>query len=164
MYKFRNADEKEQQEKDSLGNIPGGGEWIYGSVREEVYALFLGRMITLFGKSNTLSDDWENMYTYPLIAEDENGTKLRIDVYHGSGGPSVCLPLNLNDEEKEIYDNAVKELVAYIESAEPADYVHESVYYDIPANVTYTVKYGYARVDSVFPEEFDEDFDPEDFM
>ncbi|MCR4889039.1 MAG: hypothetical protein K5979_07660 [Ruminococcus sp.] len=163
MYKFRNADENEQNEKDSLGCVPNVGEWIYGAgVREEVYALFLGKMIALFGKSDTLSDDWENMYTYPLVAEDENGTKLRIDIYHGSGGPSYCIPWQLDDEKKEIYINAVKELVAYIENAQPADYVHESVYYDIPANVTYTVKDGKAKVDSSFPE--GEDFDPEDFM
>ena len=51
-----------------------------------------------------------------------------------------------------------KALIEYIESAEPVDYVWESVYYDIPANVTYTVKDGKASVKSEFPE------DMEDFM
>ena len=40
------------------------------------------------------------------------------------------------------------------ESAQPADYVHESVYEDIPVNITYTVKDGKAMVDSSFPEDF----------
>ena len=31
MYKFRLATESEKNEKDSYGNVPEGGEWIYGS-------------------------------------------------------------------------------------------------------------------------------------
>lgn len=163
MYKFRLMTESEKHEKDSYGNVPEGGEWIYDNgVGEEIYALFLGKVITLFGKPDDLNDDWENMYNLDIVAEDEQGKKLFIMIYHGSGGPSYCIPRHsVTDEVREIYVDMAKELVEYIESAEPADYVHKSCYYDIPSNVTYTVKYGVARVDTEYPEE---DFDPEDFM
>ena len=162
MYKFRLATESEKNEKDSYGNVPEGGEWIYGSgVGEGTYALFLGKVITLFGKPADLNDDWENMYNCDIVAEDEQGKKLFIIIYHGSGGPSYCIPReSVSDDVRQIYLDMAKELVAYIESAQPADYVHESVYYDIPANLTYIVKDGKATVKSVLPEEFD----PEDFM
>jgi len=162
MYKFRLMTESEKNEKDSYGNVPEGGEWIYAiGTNEEKYALFLGKMITLFGKPDDLSDDWENMYNYEIAAEDEDGKKLFIMIYHGSGGPSYCIPRHdISEDVRDIYVEMAKELVAYIESAEPADYVHKSVYYDVGVKITYTVKYGVARVDSELPE----DFDPEDFM
>ena len=50
------------------------------------------------------------------------------------------------------YKQATKELVEYIEKAEPADYVWESVYYDIPANVKYMVKDGRAYVETAISE------------
>ena len=159
MYKFRIADEKEE---DELRNGLYGGEWIYRvGVREEVYALFLGKVIARFGKNDTLCEDWENMYNYSVVAEDEQGEKLLVIIYHGPGGPSYSIPTDFeNDDIKSKYEQAAKELVEYIENAEPADYVHESVYEDVGVNIKYTVKNGTAAVESEMPE----DFDPEDFM
>jgi len=160
MYKFRIATESEADE--AYRKYSYGGEHIYGAGvgGEEVYALFLGKVITLFGKPDNLSDDWECMYSIDVTAEDENGNKLVLEVYHGPGGPSISTPIKLEGAEAELYEKTAKELVKYIESAEPADYEWESVYYDIPVNVKYTVKDGKAGVDS----EFGEDFDPEELM
>lgn len=163
MYKFRIAEDDER--KAVKGNY--SGNWIYGTTPpngEKAYALFLGKMISRFGKNDSFSDDWETMYSYWIVAEDENGQKALIEIYHGSGGSSYSIPTSYdNESERELYDTAVKELLEYIESAVPEDYEWESVYADIPANVKYIVKDGVANVESTFGE-FDGDFDPEDFM
>ena len=148
MYKFRVSTKEEN-------NNAGFGKWIYGAgvFGEEPYALFFGKVRRRFGENDTFSDDWENMYSYEITAEDENGNKLYFEIYHGPGGPSIGTPFS--GELPPEYQQAKKELIEYIESAEPVDYVHESVYYDIPVNVKYTVKNGKATVESVFPEEMD---------
>lgn len=162
MYKFRIASPEEAKE---LRKYAYGGEWIYGATTEEIYALFLGKVMSRFGKNDSLSDDWENMYSYDVVAEDEQGNELLLEVYHGPGGPSVALPIESSGIDTAPYKQAMAELVEYIESAEPVDYEHECVYYDIPVNTKYTVKDGIAKVESELPEELmDGDFDPEAFM
>ncbi len=152
MYKFRKA--SVEDDKEIIDKMPLCGNWIYNSGgSEQIYALFLGKMIALFGDSGNMSDDWENMYGYQIIAEADNGRQFCIEVYHGPGGPSVSVPdENLEDEYIDDYKQATKELVEYIEKAEPADYVWESVYYDIPANVKYMVKDGRAYVETAISE------------
>ncbi|MDE6671846.1 MAG: hypothetical protein K2J36_09170 [Ruminococcus sp.] len=156
-YTFRNSTEEEREE-----NFAGYGKWIYGAVSsEEIYALFFGKVRSRFGVNDSISTDWEMMYSYDITAEDENGNKFFFDVYHGAGGPSIGTPF---EELTPEYESAVKALIEYIESAEPVDYVWEGVYEDIPVNVTYTVKDGKARVDSEFPEGMYDDEDIENFM
>ena len=168
VYKFRNASAEEEKK---MWERQYAGEWIYGvggANGENEFALFLGKVIARFGRNDSLSSDWENMYSYPIIAENEKGEELLIEIYHGAGGPSYSLPTDFKeDEEKEKYEQAAKALVEYIQSAEPADYELETVYEDIPVNVKYSVKNGAAKVESEFPEDFEdygmEDFDPDDF-
>jgi len=125
-------------------------------------------VIARFGRNDSLSSDWENMYSYPIIVENGQGEELLVEIYHGPGGPSYSIPTDFkDDEEKEKYEQAAKALVEYIQSAEPADYELETVYEDIPVNVKYSVKNGVAKVESEFPEDFEDygmdDFDPDDF-
>ena len=53
-YTFRNSTPEEQKE-----NPMHSGRWIYGGVREEVFALFFGKVRRLFGVNDSISDDWE---------------------------------------------------------------------------------------------------------
>lgn len=147
MYKFRNSTAEEQKE-----NPMHSGEWIYGNKGDETFALFFGKVRRLFGVNDSISEDWEMMYSYPVTAEDENGNKFFFEVYHGSGGPSLATPLHELTQE---YEKTAEALIEYIESAEPADYVHDSVYYDIPVKVRYTVKDGKAYIESEFPDGMD---------
>lgn len=156
MYKFRNSTDEEIKE-----NLAGFGEWIYGVVPEGIFALFFGKVRSRFGVNDSISTDWQWMYSYPITVEDENGNKFFFRVYHGVGGSSIGTPFEELTSEYEMAKNA---LIEYIESAEPVDYVWEGVYEDIPVNVTYTVKDGKARVDSEFPEGMCDDEDIEDFM
>ncbi len=157
VYKFRNAS---AEEENMMWDRQYAGEWIYGlgeSNGEKEYALFLGKVIACFGRNDSLSSDWENMYSYPIIVENEQGEELLVEIYHGSGGPSYSIPIDFkDDEEKEKYEQAAKALVEYIQSAEPADYELETVYEDIPVNVKYSVKNGAANVESEFPEDFED--------
>lgn len=138
-------------------NNAGFGEWVYGvGATEEKYALFFGKVRARFGDNDSFSDDWESMYSYKITVEDEQGNKFFFEIYHGAGGSSIGTPFS--DELPPDYQQAEKALLEYIESATPVDYVWESVYYDIPVNVRYTVKDGVAKVESEFPENM------EDFM
>ncbi len=147
MFTFRNATKEEAEE---IFKLSYGGNWIYdtGTAGEKEYALFLGKVMARFGKNGSLSTDWECMYSYPIAAEDENGNKYIVEIYHGSGGPSYSIPTDFeNDDIKSKYEQAAKELVEYIESAEPVDYEWESIYADIPARIKYIIKDGKVTVE-----------------
>lgn len=153
MYTFRKISFEEFVENTKQYTI--AGEWVYevGEAGDETYALFWGKARTLFGEPNQQSADWENMYTYEIEASDGQNAPLYLEVYHGSGGSSVAMPTEDNDVDHAAYDQAKSELIALIESAQPADYVWEGVYEDIPVNIKYTVKDGKATVDSKFGED-----------
>lgn len=153
MYKFRKAN---QEEANEMFKMQYAGRGIYNGVTERKFALFLGQMIALFGDSGNMSADWENMYSYSIIAEDEHGKSLLLEVYHGSGGPSIAIPTEHNKTDLMPYEQAEKELVAYIENAVPADYEWDSVYEDVGINIKYSVKDGKACVTSEFPEDFED--------
>ncbi len=152
MYKFRNSTDEEEK-----NNYAGFGKWVYGTnATEEKYALFFGKVRTLFGVNDSISEDWECMYNYNITAEDEQGNKLYFSIYHGPRGSSIATPFR--DELPPDYAKAKAELIELINNAEPADYEWEGVYEDIPVNIKYTVKDGKAYVESEFPEDF-EDFE-----
>lgn len=149
MYKFRNSTVEERKNSQACC-----GQWVYGSgASERKYALFFGKVRTLFGVNDSISEDWENMYSYNITAEDEQGNKLYLEIYHGPGGPSIATPF-----DKELppdYEKAKAELIELISNAEPADYEWEGVYEDVPVNIKYIVKDGVAHVESEFPEDFE---------
>ncbi|MBD5159519.1 MAG: hypothetical protein HDT23_04675 [Ruminococcus sp.] len=149
-YTFRVSTDEEIKE-----NPVHCGRWIYENASDEKYALFFGKVRSRFGVNDSISPDWEMMYSYPVTVGDDSGNKFFFDVYHGAGGSSIATPLDKLTPE---YESAEKALIDYIESAEPSDYVWQGVYEDIPVNITYTVRDGKAFIESEFPENM------EDFM
>lgn len=150
-YTFRNSTEEEREE-----NSVHCGRWVYGlNAGDEQYALFFGKVRNRFGVNDSISTDWEMMYSYPVTVEDDSGNRFFFEIYHGAGGSSIATP---SEELTPDYEQAQEALIDYIESAEPVDYVWQGVYEDIPVNVTYTVKDCKAFIESEFPE------DMEDFM
>ena len=151
MYTFRNATDEERK-----NGIPiSYGDWISDNPSNEQFALFFGKVRTLFGVNDSISDDWENMYHYLITAEDENGNKLYFLIY--GNRPAIGVPYS--GELTPDYEQAKTELLELIENTLPADYVWEGCYYDVPVNIKYTVKDGKARVDSEFPAESEEDYE-----
>lgn len=150
MYTFRKIASEEYFEHTKQYTI--AGDWVYevGEAGDETYALFWGKARTLFGEPNQQSADWENMYTYNIEASDGQNEPLYLEIYHGAGGSSVAMPTEDSSVDHAAYRQAKSELIALIESAEPADYVWEGIYEDIPVNIRYTVKDGKATVDSEF--------------
>lgn len=150
MYKFRRATKKERDEGHD------GSHKIWGitndTTAEEDYVLFFGRAITVFGQPDWTDEDWENMYSYLIVAEDGQGNEIILEVYNGSSGSAI------GGYDGENYKQAAEELAQLILSAEPSDYEWEGCYYDIPVNMKYTVRDGKAYVEYEYPE------DMEDFM
>lgn len=121
---------------------------------DEKFALFYGKLRTVFGEPDYTSDDYESMYSYNVMAVGENGESFYLEVYHGPSGASVGgKPFDISKEQEKVYMNATNELITLVESAEPSDYVWEGIYEDIPVNITYTVRDGTAYVESEFPED-----------
>lgn len=154
MYKFRRATEEERNEWHGgshkiwgIGNDPSG---------ERAFALFLGKAMTVFGQPDWMDTDWENMYSYLIITEDEQGNIIYLEIYHGPSGSAIG--------GQDINKQAAEELAELILSAKPTDYEWESIYEDIPVNVKYIVRDGKAYVESEFPEGMDDFEDMEDFM
>lgn len=151
MFRFRKATENERNE---ISRLQYGGRWIYSDedMSDENFALFFGKMKTLFGEPDEISESWESMYDYTIVAEDEKGNNFLFSVYHGAGGSSIATPTDYNNIDLAPYKQAEKELLELIENTEPADYEWESVYEDIPANVKYIVKDGKATIESEISE------------
>lgn len=138
MYKFRRATENERQQ------LSGGTHNIYRyGNSDEQFALFLGKAITVFGQPDWIDTDYENMYSYLIVAENEED-KLYLEIYHGPGGSSI------GGKSGEDYKTASEELSQLILSVEPSDYEWSGVYEDIPVNIKYTVKNGVVNIESEF--------------
>ncbi len=52
----------------------------YGN-SDKQFALFLGKAITVFGQPDFMDTDYENMYSYLIVAENEED-KLYLEIYH----------------------------------------------------------------------------------
>lgn len=145
MFTFKKISNELFFEKTSGYTI--AGDWVYGvgEAGDKEYALFWGKLITLFGEPNDKSRSWEDMYNY-FIEADDGQKKYYVTVYHGSGGSSIAMPTNTDDRAD--YEQLKKELISLIERTAPTDYEWESVYEDVPADVKYIVKNGKASVES----------------
>lgn len=147
MYKFRRATEDELSAFENIGFSKLCSVYDLKGT-DEKYALFYGKLRTVFGEPHYTSDDYECMYSYWITAEDGQN-KIYLEVYHGPSGAAVGgKPFDISKEQEEIYMSAANELIAFIESAEPSDYVWEGIYEDIPVNVKYAVKDGKAYTES----------------
>lgn len=148
MYKFRRATEDELSALENIGFSKLCSVYDLKGT-DEKYALFYGKLRTVFGEPDYTSDDYESMYSYNVMAVGENGESFYLEVYHGPSGAAVGgKPFDISKEQEEIYMSAANELIAFIESAEPSDYVWEGIYEDIPVNVKYAVKDGKVYTES----------------
>lgn len=116
------------ENKTNIGSC--GLQRIYEDSSKDV--LVLGQMITLFGQPQTISENFENQYSYSILAEDENGKTAPLSVYSGEIG-------GLDDE---VSKQAAKELADYIKSAVPSDYDYVGYYMDVPVKVKLGIKDG----------------------
>lgn len=142
MYTFKKCDPKEHLCGGS--NICNIGD---GSI--QAVSRCLGQVITLFGQPDSITEDYEDVFSCGVSAEDEAGNVLYLEVYHGPSGPSIG-----GDPHSEEHKAAAKELAELICSAQPADYDWEGVYADIPANIRMGVRNGKPYYESEMPEDF----------
>lgn len=158
LYTFRKATDEELAERNNQGFSRLCSVYDL-KCTDEKFALFYGKLRTVFGEPDYTSDDYEAMYSYNVMAVGENGESFYLEVYHGPSGAAIGgKPLNISREQEKVYMKAAGELIELIESAEPSDYVWEGVYEDIPANVRYTVRDGKAYTESEILEDY-EDFE-----
>lgn len=142
-YKFRKATNEEISELERSGFCKFCS--VYGSeATDEKFTLFFGKLITLFGEPYYTTDDYEEMYSYWIIAENGQD-KIYFEVYHGASGAAVGSKyIDKDSEQGKLYAKVANELIEFIESAKPSDYEWEGIYEDIPVKVKYAVKNGVA--------------------
>ncbi|MDE6501387.1 MAG: hypothetical protein K2L10_04825 [Ruminococcus sp.] len=158
MYKFRKATEEELSALEMNGCSKLCSVYDLDCT-DEKFALFFGKLITLFGEPDYTTDDYENMYSYWITAEDGQ-SKIYLEVYHGASVASVGgKPMGTDREQEKIYMKVAGELISFIESAEPSDYEWQGVYEDIPVNIKYTVKDGKTFIEYEYPAESEEDYE-----
>lgn len=142
MYTFKKCDPKENVCGESkiceIGN---------GSTR--AHSLCLGQVIALFGQPDQITDDYENVFSCGVSAEDEAGNVLYLEIYHGPSGPAIGGVSN-----SEQHKAAAKELAELIVNTTPVDYEWEGVYEDIPVNIRMGVRNGKPYYDSEMSEDF----------
>lgn len=162
MYTFRKPTQKELSALENKGFSKLCSVYDIMKMDEklvnEKFALFYEKLRTVFGEPDYTTDDYESMYSYNVMAVGENGESFYLEVYYGPSGASVGgKPFDISKEQEKVYMNATGELIAFIESANPSDYVWEGIYADIPVNIKYAVKDGKACIESEFSED-DMDF------
>ncbi|MDE5620094.1 MAG: hypothetical protein K2O29_10665 [Ruminococcus sp.] len=148
MYTFRKPTKEELSALENMGFSKLCSVYDLKGT-DEKYSLFYGKLRTVFGEPDYTSDDYENMYSYDIMAVGENGESFYLEVYHGASGASIGgKSFDISKEQEKVYMNAADELIALIESANPSDYVWEGIYEDTSENVRYTVKDGKAYTES----------------
>lgn len=120
-------------------------------------AAFLGRCKTLFGEPYSTSDDNEALYSYYIKALEEDGSEVNLEIYYGSGGPSVGV------EDSETGERAAIELAKLIMEAEPSDYKIASSYDDLSVRIVMGVENGEPFYKTLLPG-MSEDMPEEEMM
>lgn len=140
-YTFRNfTDEETENHK-----ISGCEQWIFSGEEYEQYALFFGKLIMLFGINDSAENEYI-MYSYRITAENEDGKKFYFEIYQQDEFDGPTISCGMSSE----YEQVARKLIEFIESAEPADYVHE--WKNLRSSpfctddIVYTVKNGVADV------------------
>ena len=121
----------------------------YRTEFEEKTALAYGQLKALFGEPTHSSKSFEALYEYEICAESDNGEAVYLCAYCGATGPSIGGVPSVHSEE------AAKELVEIIQSAQAVDYEITCYYLDGPTKITQGVKDGKAYMQ-------EEDADPSD--
>lgn len=137
-YKFRVQTEEEQKGFHGGAHICAIYDFFkYAKEMGSKIPLAFGQLKARFGEPSYLTKNFENMYSYNLCAEAENGEKFYLYAYCGPTGPAIGG--NSGDESTE---KAARALADYIIEADPVDYEIEAYYLDGPCRLVQGVKDG----------------------
>ena len=143
-YTFYKADFSEFEYGGMYHNIRNVYSEYY---QAEYHGLFLGQVVTLFG-AESLTKNNEDLISYAVAAENENGDVIYLEVYYGPSGPAI------GGQDGENYEEAAKELEDIIRNTVPIDFESVSVYEDVGVSLRMGTKNG----KGFYETDFDEDF------
>ena len=87
--------------------------------------LIYGALQTLFGEPAYITENFEDVYSYSLVAKNEEGKEICFEVYQGSSGCAVG-----GSSMSELLASCVEELKRLLTETTPKDYVYEGNYMD----------------------------------
>ncbi|MBE0339009.1 hypothetical protein E0698_21870 [Paenibacillus sp. 23TSA30-6] len=105
------------------------------SLEEETVAQFRGALITLFGKPQRTSKNFEDAYEYIIKATNPDGQSWILTAYEGPGGPAIG-----GDTKKESVEEVAQDLLNLIEATKPADFEDVGYYEDTGSTIRYGCK------------------------
>ena len=114
------------------------------------HSLYIGQLLTLFGNSDYITDNNEDLLSYVIEAKRDDGTTIYLEAYYGPSGPAIG---GISNEE--IYEKAANELAKLIRDAKPTDYEVRSDYEDMGVTIIMGVKNGKAYYETEFPDGFE---------
>lgn len=103
---------------------------------ENQFALVYGKIKSLFDNPIFETENMEELFSYCISATSEDGACVYLDVYCAGSGPAI------GGFQDEASLKAAKELVVYIQQAQPVDYRCKCYYMDGPSVIEVGVKNG----------------------
>lgn len=97
-------------------------------------ALWYGKLLTAFGKPAYVTNDFEDLYTYIIVATSDSGDRRVFSVYEGPTGPAI----GGTDRETD----AAKAMIEYVKKMQPTDYEAVGFYFDGPMKIRRGVSKG----------------------
>ncbi len=131
-YRFSKADPENLP-------MPRWNIWGYEvTVRADKHSRFIGQAWALFGEPDYMTNNYEDICSWAVLAEDKHGNRLFLEIYHGPSGPAI------GGQDGSDYEEAAEELARLINRTKPVDYHWECVYEDIGVTLEMGVKDGRA--------------------
>ncbi len=122
------------------------------SADDKTFAMFYGRLRTVFGEPNSASACYSNMYQYDIKATasdgEDNGKAIYLGISHMEK-PFILLPADRKGFDTRPYKAARKELILMLMCSKPTDYVWRGFMEDAETEVVYRVKNGVAEYTKV---------------
>ena len=100
------------------------------------FSLVCGKIKSLFGQPVYETENFENLFSYCILATSEDGEEIYLDIYCAGTGPAI------GGEQDEGSKKAAKALADYIWKAKPVDYANKAYYMDGPTVLEFGIKDG----------------------
>ena len=130
MWKFEALRDKNCSGNSKLMNL-----WLFPEHND---VLIYGALQALFGEPVYTTENFEDAYSYSLVAKNEDGKEICFEVYQGSSGCAVG-----GSAMSELLVSSVEELKRLLTETTPKDYVYEGYYMDADMKIRCGIQNGH---------------------
>jgi hypothetical protein len=141
MFRFRKCRQEE---------LPENRCWLtsLGDSSNAEVCLTIGRLLELFGEPDYSTDDFDNLFSYAVVATDEYGNKVYLEIYHGPSG------LSIGGERTERSKRPINDLKCAVYKVRAKDFCLSCVYNDLNVKVKMGIRHGIPFYETGLNEDF----------